>query len=111
MGRVLVAPGAAVTATLGVTLLPAVRTVPTPVTITSRDPSVAGLTAGSTVSTEIAAGSMVVPVDLTTTGAQGTALLRFEFDGTVRELLVIVGDPPAAGRPAVTAPVVGVRIQ
>ena len=58
----------------------------------------------------IPAGSVSVPLDLLTTGTAGAALLRFEFDGLVRELLVIVGDLPASQLPAVTAPPVGVRV-
>jgi hypothetical protein len=38
------------------------------------------------------------------------ALLTFEFEGERRELLVIVGDPPASEIPVLTAPVVGVEV-
>jgi hypothetical protein len=109
-GRLLVAQGAPVTARVGIQLIAAARAGATAVTITSSNPGVVGLGAGASVSTEIAAGTVTVPLDLFTSGTPGAAVLRFEFDGTAQELLVVVGNPPASGRPAITAPVIGIRI-
>jgi hypothetical protein len=110
LGRVMVAPGAAVNATLGVQLLTTARATDTSVTITTSDPAIATTTGGASTTVVIPAGSLVAPLGLLTTGTQGAALLRFEFDGTARDLVVVVGNPPASQIPAVTAPVIGVRI-
>jgi hypothetical protein len=59
---------------------------------------------------EIAAGRVVLAIELVTTGTTGAAVLRFELDGVVQEVLVIVGNPPASQIPAVTAPAVGLTI-
>jgi hypothetical protein len=106
LGRVLVGAGNSVAATLGVQLLTTARGVATPITISSSNPAVVS----AAVSTTIAAGALVAPVSLLTTGVEGAAVLTFTFDGTTRDLLVVVGNPPPSQIPAVTAPVVGVRI-
>ncbi len=110
LGRVLVAPGAPVNATVGVQLLAAARGAATPVTVTSGDPSLVALAGGSTVTTQVEAGTVAIPLDLRTAGTAGAVVLRFELDGTTYELLVVVGDPPPSQIPAVTAPVIGVQI-
>ncbi len=110
MGRVTVAPGTAVSATVGVQLLSSTRGVATPVTITSSNPSVVSLGGGATVSANVAAGSLTVPVPLLTTGTAGVAILRFEFDGTTKEMIVVVGNLAPSQIPTLTAPVIGIRI-
>jgi methionine-rich copper-binding protein CopC len=110
VGRVLVAQGAPLAARLGVQLLATAQAASTTVVITSSNPAVVGLGAGASATTTLTAGTVAVPVDLFTSGAVGTAVLRFAFDGTVEELLVVVGNPPASDRPAITAPVIGIRI-
>jgi hypothetical protein len=110
VGRVLVRPGATLTASLGVQLLTAARTSATAVTITSSNTAIAGLAGGATATATIPAGGLSASFDLFATGTQGAAILRFEFDGIVRELLIVVGDPPASQVPAVTAPAIGVRV-
>jgi hypothetical protein len=110
VGRVLVRPGAAVTATLGVQLLTAPNTSATTVTITSSNTAIVGLSGGASSTAIIPAGSVSLPFDLFATGTAGAAILRFEFDGIMRELLIVVGDPPASQLPAVTSPPIGVRV-
>ncbi len=106
VGRVVAPAGPAVSAGLGVQLLTTPATAPVFVTVTSSNPSVASAGAGT-----IGVGDRVVPVTITTTGAQGVAVLTFEFDGQRRELVVVVGNPAASELPAVVAPVIGVQVQ
>jgi hypothetical protein len=106
LGRVLVGSGSSVSAALGVQLLNAPRSTATSVTMTSTNPSIAAVGVGTT----IAAGSLVAPVNFVTTGTEGAAVIRFEYDGITRDLLIVVGNPPPSQIPAVTAPVIGVRI-
>ena len=110
VGRLSIPAGSAVNATVGVQVLTAPRATPTTVTVTSSNPVVVGFAAGSQVTTTIAAGGLVVPLDLASSGATGAAILRFEIDGAVKELLVVVGNPAPSEIPAVVAPVIGVRI-
>ena len=58
----------------------------------------------------IDAGAQVLNLQLSIVGTEGVSLLTFEFEGQRRELMVIVGNPPASGIPALTAPVVGVQV-
>lgn len=110
VGRLTIPAGSAVNASVGVQVLTSARATPTTVTVTSSNPAVVGFAAGSQVTTTIAAGGLVVPLDLASTGATGAAILRFEIDGAVKELLVVVGNPAPSEIPAVVAPVIGVRI-
>jgi hypothetical protein len=110
VGRVLVRPGAAVAATLGVQLFTAPRASATTVTIATSNTAIVGLSGGESSTAVIPAGSVSVPFDLFATGTEGAAILRFEFDGITRELLIVVGNPPASQLPAVTAPPIGVRV-
>jgi len=110
VGRLNIPAGSAVNASVGVQVLTSARATPTTVTVTSSNPAVVGFAAGSQVTTTVAAGGLVVPLDLASTGATGAAILRFEIDGAVKELLVVVGNPAPSEIPAVVAPVIGVRI-
>ena len=110
MGRVNVAPGTAVGATIGVQLLPAARGTSTPVTITSNNPSVVSIGGSASLTTNVPAGSLTVPVPLLTSGTAGVAVLRFEFEGGIQDLLVVVGNLSPAEIPALAAPVIGIRI-
>jgi hypothetical protein len=111
IGRVFGQLGVATIATLGVPLLTNPAANPTSVVITSSDPTIATVGGGATIAVEIPTGARTLDLPVATTGAQGASLLTFEFDGVRRELLIVVGDPPASEIPAVTAPVVGVRIE
>jgi hypothetical protein len=75
------------------------------VTVSSSDPAVATV-AGAVV---LRAGERVATFNIVT-GQAGVAVLRLEFDGETRELVVVVGTVPPDRIPAVTAPVVGVRV-
>jgi hypothetical protein len=110
IGRVFGTPGSATVATLGLPLLPTPAAAATLVTVTSSNTSVVTLGGGAVTTATIAAGAQSVQLPIALTGTQGAALLTIEFDGQRRELLVVVGNPAASEIPAVTAPVVGVRI-
>jgi hypothetical protein len=97
--------------TLGVQLLAAPRTSPLAVTVSSSDPSIVNFGGGSSSATvQIPAGSVAVPVAFATVGPGGAALLTFNFDGVSQQLLFVVGNPSPSQIPAVTAPVIGVRV-
>ena len=91
-------------------ILAAARGTATPVTITSSNPSIVSLGGNASLTTSIAAGSLTVPVPLLTTGATGVAVLRFEFDGGIQDLLVVVGTLSPSQIPVLSAPVIGIRI-
>jgi len=108
-GRIFAPPGAPVVSALGITLLTAPRAAPLAVSVTSSNSSIVSFGAASTVTVEIAPGRTVADIVVTTTGVEGAAVLTFEFEGQRKELLIVVGNPPASQIPAVVAPVVGVR--
>lgn len=108
--RVIAPAGSPVTATIGVQLLTTPAAGEVGVTITTSDPSLVSIGAGASVSTSISAGARVVPVTFATSGVTGAAILTFEFEGVQRQLLIVVGNPPASELPAVVAPVVGVQV-
>jgi hypothetical protein len=110
MGRINVAPGAAVSAPIGVQLFAAARATATPVTITSTNPSIVSLGGSASVTTSIAAGDRTVSVPLLTTGTTGVAVLRFEFNDGIQDLLVVVGTLSPSQIPVLSAPVIGIRI-
>ena len=64
----------------------------------------ATLGGGATSDVTINAGDQVLQLPIAISGTEGAALLTIEFDGQRRELLIIVGNPPASEIPAVTAP-------
>lgn len=109
LGRVFGSPGVVTSSTLGIRLLSAAATAPIQVTVTSSNPSVALVDGATTTTVTIPAGAQVADVLIGLTGSEGAALLRFQFNGETRELLVIVGDPPPGQIPAVVAPVLGIE--
>jgi hypothetical protein len=110
MGRVFGQPGTTSVAALGIPLLNAPVGTPTVVTVTSSNTAVATLGDGATATGTVNAGEQVLQLQVVVSGTEGAALLTLEFDGQRRELIIIVGNPPASEIPAVTAPVVGIRI-
>ncbi len=110
IGRAFGAAGSPSAATLGISLLDAAATGSTTVTITSGNPEVATLNGASTTTIDINAGDRVLQLPIFISGTEGAALLTLEFNGQRRELLIVVGNPPASAIPAVTAPIVGIRI-
>ncbi|MCU1383321.1 MAG: LamG domain protein jellyroll fold domain protein [Acidobacteria bacterium] len=86
------------------TLLASAANVDTPVFITSSDASVAGV--GPAL---IAAGSRSATIHIQT-GVQGVATLTLHVGNSTGQLVVVVGTPPAALLPIITAPIVGLEI-
>ena len=103
-------PGAATAATLTLPLLDAPAASATIATVTSGNIAVVTVGGGATTTVAIGAGERVLQLPIAISGTQGAALLTIEVNGQRRELVVIVGNPPASQIPAVTAPIVGVRI-
>ena len=93
-----------------VPLLAAPAAAPVQVVVTSSDAGVAAVGAGASVTLTIGVGAQVVNLPLSIAGAEGVAVLTFEFDGQRRQLVVVVGNPPASRIPALTSPVVGVEV-
>jgi hypothetical protein len=103
-GSRIVAPaGSPLTPSLGVQLLTTPRASAVSVTVTTSDPSIVSVGAGTTMALTLEAGSLVLPTTFTTLGTVGSAVLSFEFDGMRRELLIVVGNPPSSQLPAVMA--------
>jgi hypothetical protein len=111
IGRAFGVAGSPSAATLGISLLDAAAASSTAVTITSGNPDVVSLNGASTTTINIDAGDKVLQLPIFISGTEGAALLTLEFNGQRRELLIVVGNPPASAIPAVTAPVVGIRIR
>jgi hypothetical protein len=110
IGRLTVAPSVPVSATLGVTIVPEAAGTNRTVTVTTSNPAIVSLGGSSAITVTLPAGATTLPIGLTTSGTTGAAVITFEIDGVRRELLVVVGEVPASELPAVTAPVVGVRV-
>jgi hypothetical protein len=110
MGRINVAPGSVVSASVGVQVFSTARVTATPMTVTSSNPSVVSIGGSASLTTQVPAGNVTVPVPLLTSGTTGVAILRFEFEGRLQDLLVVVGNLPPTEIPALTAPVLGIRI-
>jgi len=111
LGRVISQAGAPKVAALGITLFTSPAGQATSVSVTTNNPSVATINGGASSATLVVnAGEQVLQLPIELSGAQGAALLTFEFDGQRHELVIVVGNPPASEIPAVTAPVVGVQI-
>jgi len=110
IGRVFGQPGTTSVAALGIPLLNAPVATPTLVTVTSSNTAVATIGGGATLTATVNAGEQVLQLQVVVSGTEGAALLTLEFDGQRRELIIVVGNPPASEIPAVTAPVVGIRI-
>ena len=110
-GRVAVTPGAPVVATLGVSVVTSAVASNRPVTVTTSNAAVVSLGGGgSSVTLVLPGNATVLLLGISTSGTIGAAVLTIEIDGVRRELLVVVGDVPASQLPAMTAPVVGVRV-
>ena len=110
IGRVFSSPGTATAATLTLPLLDAPAASATIATVTSGNIAVVTVGGGATTTVAIGTGERVLHLPIAISGTQGAALLTIEVNGQRRELVVIVGNPPASQIPAVTAPIVGVRI-
>ncbi len=78
----------------------------TPVFVTTSDANVAG---GSS-PVVIPAGSRTATIHVTT-GVQGVATLTLTAGASISQLVVVVGTPPAALLPIITAPIVGLEIK
>ena len=103
--------GTATAATLGIPLLGASVATPTVVTVTSGNANVVTVNGSATTTLVVNAGERVLQLPVVVSGAEGAALVTLEFNGQRRELIIVVGNPPPSELPAVTAPVVGVRIE
>jgi len=110
IGRAFGVAGSPSAATLGISLLDRPAAGSTTVTITSGNPDVVTVNGASTTTIDITAGDNVLQLPIFISGTEGAALLTLEFNGQRRELLIVVGNPPASAIPAVTAPIVGIRI-
>jgi hypothetical protein len=106
IGRVFGSPGAATAATLTLPLLDAPAASATIATVTSGNIAVVTVGGGATTTVAIGTGERVLHLPIAISGT-GAALLTIEVNGQRRELVVIVGNPPASQIPAVTAPIVG----
>ena len=92
--------------TIVVPLLAAPRAGDTVVTISSSDANVASVAGVVT----IPAGQLAATFTVAT-GIDGVATLTLDIGGEQRQILVIVGTPPAFMRPAILAPAVGVDVK
>jgi hypothetical protein len=110
LGRIIAPANVASAPAIVVPLLAAPAATPVQVVVTSSDASIAALGTGATVTVTIDPGTQVINLPLSIIGTEGVAVLTFEFEGQRRELIVIVGNPPASQVPALTAPVVGVQV-
>jgi hypothetical protein len=110
IGRVFGTPGTASSATLGVPLLDVPAPAAMLATVASSNVAIVTVGSGATTTISIGAGERLLQLPIAISGAQGAALITIEFNGQRRELVIVVGNPPASEIPAVTAPIVGVRI-
>ena len=104
LGTVFTAPGGQPNVSL--TLLASPAGAPTPVTVTSSDANVASVNGTPIVST----GARTVALNVVT-GIDGVATLTLRAGSDVAQVVVVVGTPPAALIPVITAPIVGIRVQ
>jgi len=111
MGRVMVSPAAPAAPTLGIRLLAAPQAADVQVTVTTSNAAIMTLGGSATANFTIPAGQQLLELSLITTGTEGAAALTFTFQDQKRELLVVVGNPPANQLPAITAPIVGVEVK
>ena len=79
---------------------------PTPVVVSTSDPTVAAAS-GTTV---VPTGSQVAALHIVT-GAQGVATLTLRAGSDVAQIVVVVGTPPASQIPLITARIVGVEVK
>ena len=111
LGRVFAPSDVTSAPTLVVRLLAAPATQPVPVVVTTSSPTIVGIGASPSINASVGAGQQTLEVALSIPGTEGASLIIFEYDGQRRQLLVIVGNPPASQIPAVSAPIVGVEIR
>jgi hypothetical protein len=111
LGRIIAPTNVSSTPTIGVPLLPSPSPGATAVLVTTSDPSIAAIGIDPSASMTIDPGSQVLDLQLSIPGTEGAAVLTFDFNGQRRELVVIVGNPPASAIPVLIAPVVGVQVQ
>jgi hypothetical protein len=104
LGTVFTPTGGQPTVTL--TLLASPADAPTAVTITSSDVNVASVT-GTAV---VAAGARTVALDIVS-GVTGVATVTLRAGNDVAQIIVVVGTPPAALIPVITAPIVGIEVK
>lgn len=91
---------------MAVTLLAETTATPLEVDVASSDDGVAAVT--GTVRVPAGARAAVLPIE---TGREGTATLRLRVGEVARDLVVIVGEPPAGALPVVVAPPAGVSVR
>jgi hypothetical protein len=89
-----------------VPLLAAPAAATTPVAVSSSNPAVATVIGSPT----IAAGSRSATLNIAA-GGQGVATLTLSANGTISQVVVVVGTPPPGMVPTVTAPIVGIQVQ
>src|SRR5262249_15755392 len=110
IGRLIARPGTPTATTIGVPVLAAPASASTLVTVTSSNTDVVTLASGASTTVTVNAGERVVQLPIGITAAEGAALLPVDGSGVRRELLIVVGNPPASDIPALTAPIVGIRV-
>jgi hypothetical protein len=92
--------------TVSAPLLSADAPADTLLTVTSSDPNVASVS-GPVI---VPAGTRSVNVTVIS-GTDGVATLTFAAAGVTRQVVVVVGTPPASSVPNIVAPVVGVEVK
>ena len=112
IGRLGVTASAPVTGTVSVQLVNAASGADRVVTVRTSNAAVVavGSVGSSSTTVTLPAGSKVLPLSLVTSGTAGAVVITFEVDGVQTQMLVVVGDVPPSQQPAVTAPVIGVRV-
>jgi hypothetical protein len=110
IGRLFGTPGVVSSSTIGLPLLASPAGAPVQVSVRTSNSAVVLVGGAASTTVTIAAGEQVASIVVGLTGTEGAALLTIEFNGERRELLVVVGTPPASEIPAVTAPIVGVKV-
>jgi hypothetical protein len=102
-GRIFTAPGGQ--SMFRISLLSTPAGAATPVTVTSSNPSVADVAGPVT----IPAGQQVAEITVTS-GVAGTATLTFRAGTETRQVIVVVGTPPAGTAPPIVASPVGLVV-
>jgi hypothetical protein len=110
LGRIIAPANVGSTPTIVVPLLTSAAPGPISVSVRTSNTAIVGVGPDPIVTLTIEPSAQVVSVPLSIVGTEGAALLTFEFEGQRRDLIVVVGDPPASQLPAVTSPVVGVQV-
>lgn len=111
LGRVFAPANLTSAPTLVLPVLATAAGAPVSVVVTTSHPSVVGIGAAASINVIVAAGQQTLELPLSIPGVEGVSVITFEFEGQRRQLLVIVGNPPASQIPALSAPLVGVEIR